>query len=246
MTRYGFPDIAGFYDMLYGTAGVDFQSLTILYYGGASGMVFPGNPPYTVTDFLGVYAKFFGPPSPFTGLTLTQGSAVITGFTSTVGIQPGQLVVNLNSVPKDTLVISTTSTTVTLSNQATANDTTLTIYEAPFIPIIVVKSYVQLALASLMFQRYQAAWMICMAYFVAHYCTLFMRSESGTPNATAAQVAASGLTKGIIIHRAAGDVSASSKIVEGYEQWGAWGETQYGELFMTIARATNCGPVWVP
>jgi hypothetical protein len=72
-----------------------------------------------------------------------------------------------------------------------------------------------------------------------------MRSESGSPNITASQVAASGLTKGIIVQRSAGDVSAGSKIVEGYEQWGAWGETQYGELFMTTARATNAGPIWV-
>jgi len=250
MSSYGFPDICGFYDMLYGTAGVDFQSLTCSYFGIASGMVFSGNPPYTLTDFLGVYAKFFGPPSNFNTLGITPASAAVTGFTvvNIQGIAKGQLIVNTNAFPKDTLVVSVSGTTVTMSNPAIAGttETTLTIYEMPFMPIIVMMSYLQLALACIIQNRYKQSWFMAVAYFVAHYCTLFLRTESGTPNLTAAQVAASGLTKGIIVHRAAGDVSADSEIVEGYEQWGAWGETQYGEMLMTIARAIACGPIWVP
>jgi len=73
---------------------------------------------------------------------------------------------------------------------------------------------------------------------------LFMRTESG-PNLTAGEVAASGLTKGILISRHAGDVGAQSQLISSYEQWGAWTETQYGEQFITLARATNIGPIWV-
>lgn len=250
MSSYGFPDICGFYDMLYGTAGVDLQSLTCWYFGGASGMVFSGNPPYTLTDFLGVYSKFFGPPSNFNTLEITPASPDVTGFTDVniQGVAKGQLVVNTNAFPKDTLVLSVSGTTVTMSNPAIAGtiETSLTIYESPFMPIIVIMSYIELALACIIHARYRKSWFMAINYFIAHYCTLFMRTESGVPNITAAQVASSGLTKGIIVHRAAGDVSAESKIVEGYEEFGAWGETQYGELLMTIARAIACGPVWVP
>ena len=163
------------------------------------------------------------------------------------GIKVGQLVVNLNSIPKDTLVesINTGTGTITLTNVATANDTSLTIYKAPWAPLIVMMTYLQLALACVMQARYKQMWIMQVAYFVAHYITLYLRTEAG-PNITAAQVASSGLTKGIIVHRAAGDVSASSKVIDGWENWGAWGETQYGELFITVAMSTCAGPIWVP
>lgn len=245
---YGFPDIVGFYDMLYGTAGVDLQGLTLLHYGGASGMVFSGNPPYTVTDFLMIYPKFFGPPTKLTGLVITQGSAQITGFTDTniVGLASAQLVVNLNAFPKDTLIVSVAGNTITLSNPALVDDTILTVYETPFLPLVAILTYTMLALASVMYARFVEAWPVAMSLFIAHYCTMYMRSESGDQNITASQVASSGLTKGIIVSRAAGDVSASSQIIDGYDEFGAWRETQYGELFITMARAIAMGPVWVP
>lgn len=248
MGTYGFPDISGFYAMLYGTAGVDFGGLTLMYFGGASGMVFSGNPPFTVTDFFGFYQKFAGPPTTITG-SLTQGSPVVNGVDvdDLDGLQPGQLIVNTN-FPKDTLVLDIGSGSFTCNQPAlnTMADLEFTVYETPFIPIIVVLTYVNLARASVMFSRYRAAWFMMMNLFVAHYSTLFMRTESGTPNQTAMQVAASGLTKGIIVSRAAGDVSAQSKIVEGQEAWGAWTETEYGIQFITIARATCAGPIFVP
>lgn len=247
---YGFPDISGFYDMLYGTAGVDFQTLTCMFYGGASNIQPNGNPPYTVTDFIQIYPKFIGPPTPLTSLGLTAGSPIVTNLTTAQiqGLSVGQLVVNLNSVPYDTLITAVGSNTITLSNPPTQNDTVLTVYETPFMPIIVIKTYVMLALASVMSTRYFQSWPMMMALFVAHYSTLYMRTEEGVPNITAQQVAVSGLTKGIIVSRSAGDVSARSDIsnMASYDEWGAWGETQYGELFITVARATNMGPVWVP
>jgi cytochrome bd-type quinol oxidase subunit 2 len=153
--------------------------------------------------------------------------------------------VNLNSVPKDSVITGVQTNSITISNLATVSDTVLTVYEAPWLPIIAILTYVILALASVMQTRYQEAWSFAMSLFVAHYCTLYLRSESG-PNLTASQVASSGLTKGVIVSRSAGDVSASSQLTLGdYELWGAWQETQYGEQFITIARAINCGPIFV-
>ena len=247
MSTCGFPDIQGFYDMLYGTAGIDCQGLTVWLFAGAAGIVFPGNPAFGVTDFLNMYSKFFGPPSSHTGLTSTLGSATVSGFTSTTiaGLAAGQLIVD-PAFPTDTIIVSvdTVALTVTAGNPAIANGTTLTVYQTPFVPLVVISVYLNLAQASVMFSRYQEAWPLCMALFVAHYLTLFMRTESG-PNLTAGEVAASGLTKGILISRHAGDVGAQSQLISSYEQWGAWTETQYGEQFITLARATNIGPIWV-
>jgi hypothetical protein len=247
MCSFGFPDICGFYDMLYGAAGVDLQAITCLQFGGASGMVFPGNPPFTVTDFIGVYSKFVGPNTNLSGITITAGSNVITGLTAAqvASLATGQLVVS-SLIPPDSVITALGSFSITVTNPATGNGSSLTVYTGPFIPIVVLLNYVYLANASVKQGRYCEAWFMQMCYFVAHYATLFMRSESGTPNITATQVASSGLTKGIIISRQAGDVSARSQLIQGYEEWGAWGETQYGELFITIARATAMGPIWVP
>ena len=245
---YGFPDISGFYDMLYGTAGVDFGGLTVLYFGGASGIVFSGNPPFTINDFLSIYSKFFGPPTNYDALTIQAGSNIILGFDATtiMGLKVGQLVVSSSVIPDNTLITAVDSDSITISNDALLNSSQMTAYMTPFVPLIVIMTYITLAKASVMFSRYGAAWFMMMCYFVAHYLTLFMRTESGIPNVTASQVASSGLTKGIIVSRAAGDVSATSKVITGYEEWGAWAETQYGELFITIARSTNCGAIWVP
>lgn len=248
MGTRGFPDISGFYDMLYGTAGVDFGAITLMHFGGASGMVFSGNPPYTVTDFLSIYSKFGGPQTIITG-DFTQGSNVINNVSAPnlAGLAKGQLFVNDN-FPKDSLIIDKGSTSFTVTQPAlsTLVAQASIVYEAPFVPMIVLVTYITLARASVMCARYREAWFMAISLFIAHYCTMFMRTESGVPNLTASQVASSGLTKGIIISRAAGDVSATSKLVEGYEGWGAWQETEYGVQFITLARATNCGPIYVP
>lgn len=242
------PDIVGFYDMLYGTAGVDLQALTVFQFGNASGIVFPGNPPYYVTYFLNIYPKFFGQASSFTSLVLTANSNAVTGFTGVniQGIAPGQLVVNSNSVPLDTVVtgVNPTTGTVMLSNPVSQNDTSLTIYEAPFVPLVVMLMYVFLARISVSQQRYFGMWPQMMALFIAHYCTMYLRSESG-PNNTAAQVASSGLERGLIAAKSAGGVSAGIRFVDGYEAWGAFQETTYGVQFITIARAVNAGPVYI-
>jgi hypothetical protein len=250
MGSYGFPPIQSFFDMLYGAEGVDTGGLTLLYFGGASGLVFTGNPPFTITDFLGVYPKFFGAPTNYTGLSLTADSTTVGGFTPTtiVGLSVGQLVVNLNSLTSDTIItaVDINLLTVTLSWPAAQNDSVLTVYQAPFVPLVVVLSYVNLALASVMYQRFFEAWFMAVCYYIAHFLTMYMRSESGQQSFTAIQAASSGLTKGIAISRAAGDVSASFKVLEGFDEWGAWRETQYGELFITLARSVACGPIYVP
>lgn len=248
MGTYGFPDIVGFYAMLYGTAGVDFGGLTLMYFGGASGMVFSGNPPFTVTDFFSFYSKYAGPVTEVTG-TLVQGSAVVNGVSPTdiAKLKQSALLINSN-FPKDTLILDIGTTSFTC-NQPSLNTVAtpliINVYANTFVPIIVVLTYVYLAHASVMHARYKAAWYMMMNLFIAHYCTMFMRTEAG-PNLTASQVASSGLTKGIIISRAAGDVSARSELVKGQENWGAWTETEYGVQFITIARATCAGPIFVP
>jgi hypothetical protein len=240
------PDINGFYAMLYGAGGIDLSALTCWQFGNATGVVFSGNPPYTATDFLGFYPKFFGPPTSVSGLTITQGSAVVSGFASITGLAVGQLVVNPNSIPKDSLILSIDSAhnAVTLTNEATNDGTILTIYEAPPMPLVVLLWYVYLAQANISSRWFVNVWPMAIAYFIAHFCTLWMRSETG-PNTTPSQIVTSGLEKGMLVGKSAGDVSASVQFLEGYDEWGSLRETSYGQQLATLARSINCGPIWV-
>jgi hypothetical protein len=211
-----------------------------------------------------MYPKFFGPPTTASDATLEEGSNVVhnvcglcddsaIGFLvtgpSTISMCNG----NGGSIPADTVIceVDPDAKTITLSQPALKDGkVNLTIYANPPIPLTLLYYFIYLATKSVMRARYFAAWPLMMALFIAHYMTLYLRAENipdGTdPAQYAAMIASGGLTKGILVHRAAGDVSATSQLMQGYEGWGAWGMTQYGELFITIARATCMGPVWVP
>lgn len=236
-----------FYEQMFGQ-GLDLGALTLNYIGGASGAVPNGNPPYTLGDFLSVYPKFFGPPTAFNGSTAYNDpvtGAQITGIESTVGMAIGQLVSGYG-VAVGSLITTVTTNAITLSLPVTQSTTaaSFTVYQAPFIPMIVVQMYINLARASLMYARWFEAWPLAMALYIAHYVTLWMQTESG-PNLTAAQVAVSGLQQGIITSQAAGDVSASTEPVPGFDDWGSMALTQYGVQLAGMAKSVGAGPIWV-
>lgn len=71
--------------------------------GLASGLPPAGsNPPYTISDFLAIYPKFFGPAVASYGL-LTQGDATVPLLGTDESYQPGQLVAG-NGIPAATVI----------------------------------------------------------------------------------------------------------------------------------------------
>jgi len=236
------PDINGFLAMLYGGEGVDLSALTVWQFGRASGVVFSGNPPYTATDFLGFYPKFFGPPTVLTVSNVTIGQPTFD-VTAATGLAVGQLLVS-SAFPKDTVINSIAGNTITASANATAISTSVTVYKAPMMPLVMILWFVYMAGASVMQQRYQEAWPWAMALYIAHFSEMWMRSKSGD-NSTAAKVVASGLERGMLVGKSAGDVSASIQFLDGFDEWGAFRETTYGIQFATMSMNTNAGPVWV-
>jgi hypothetical protein len=69
---------------------------------------------------------------------------------------------------------------VTMNNDALANSTnaTLQVYQSPPIPIGVLYTYLKLANASLVQARWQEQWYVAMGWFIAHYATLYARSDA--------------------------------------------------------------------
>lgn len=311
-----------FWDTIYGVAGVDLGALTVNYIGSASGMVWGGNPCFTLQDFCSIYQKFFGSPTAITGAianapivtqaAITQDSELITlvdptlaaniqvGFTvfsglslipdnttvSAVNTATGVItlsanastngtvylsfadpvksyqianVIGVSTIPMGTLITGAgiagdavvTSIdgngTLTLSAQTTQNVSSgsFNLFLAPVMPIAVIQMFINLALSSVMQARWCELWKMGVALYVAHYSTLWLRSEAG-PNSTAAQIVQSGMQVGLLTSKSAGSVSAGIELVKGFlENWGDYNLTLYGIQFATHANAIGGGPIWV-
>lgn len=213
----------------------------------ASNLVFGSNPPYTVQDFLAMYPKFGGPTiSPAPTGTATEGSDQLTGVSSTTGIAVGNPIRDSAGLfPDGTTVTAISGSTLTLSNEATGNgSTTLTIWNAPLIPFVVLLAYIALASSSLIQPRWLEMWPVAMSLFVAHFATLWLQSD-GQGAANAAQAATQGIAAGIRVAKSVGDVSVNYQPVEGIAEFAAWNLTSYGQQLATFAKGVGMGPLFL-
>ncbi len=158
-------------------AGSEFGVICGDFYN-ATNLVFGQNPPYYLDDFRSIYPKFFGPPTAVSGCATVVGSNVVT-VPSTNGMDFGQFVQS-SALPPGTLVTDLSATTITLNNAATTSSTnaTLLVFEAAPIPTGVIVLYLNLAYASLVSARWQEQWYVAMGWFIAHYCTLYAKSDA--------------------------------------------------------------------
>jgi hypothetical protein len=171
----GTPNFNGYVGLAFGTWG-DGSLFPVL---APIGFVFGTNPPYYLDDFLSVYPKFFGPPTLTSNAGTTANSNVVT-VPSTVGFAPGQFV-QIPGCPPSTLITGIASGQIKVSNPCTvtASNISFTSYQAPPIPLGVIQLYLNLANASLVKPgRWEEQWYVGMAFFIAHYCTLYARSDA--------------------------------------------------------------------
>lgn len=114
------------------------------------------------------------------------------------------------------------------------------------LPAAVLNAYITLASASLSQARWGAAmWPIAMGWFVSHYVTLYLRSDGDAQYTSAGSAAAAGLTRGILVSKSAGGVSAGIQQAGGLESWGSWPLTEYGVQLATNAKIIGGGPMLV-
>jgi len=159
-------------------SGASYEVVCAEFYG-ATNLVFGQNPPYYLDDFKAIYPKFFGLATALSGCATTLGSAVVT-VPSANGLDYGQFVQAFGVFPKGTVIIGFGNGTITLSNAAlvASNNVTLQIYQQSPIPTGVILMYLSLAYASLVQARWQEQWFVAMGWFLAHYCTLYARSDA--------------------------------------------------------------------
>ncbi len=171
------PDFNSWLSVAWGS-GASYETVCGDFYG-ASNFVFGQNPPYYLDDFASVNPKFFGAPTAVSGCGTVSGSNTVT-LANTNGLNYGQFVQAFGVFPPGTVITGFGTGTVILNNAALATNAnaTLQVYESAPIPAGVVLMYLNLALNSLVQARWQEMWWPAMALFIAHYCTLYARSDS--------------------------------------------------------------------
>lgn len=218
-----------------------------------------GNPPYQISDFLAFYPKFG------TGAQgVLSASQVVGGTGYTAGdqlalVQPdatgciiGVLTVNGTGVILTFTVLAAGTGYSVASNLpvtgGTGSGATFTVTSVSpttlVVPTVVMQTYINLATASLSSIKWGEIWHIAMGLYVAHFLTLYLRSEGNagvTPNA----IAKSGLEAGIAVSSSAGDVSKSIQLAPGLEAFAAWGQTTYGTQLATFAKVVGMGPMYI-
>jgi len=194
-----------------------------------------------------MYPKFAGPPllsgTAAPTATLTAGSANLTSVNNITGLAIGQPIAGAG-IPDNTFISAIAGTTVTMSNPATASGTVVPIivWNATTVPVTVLLAFIALASASLMQARWGDAWLVAMGWYVAHFATLYAKSDNN-PNSTAGQIAAQGLAGGIQISKSVGDVQVGYQPIQGIETWAAWNLTVYGQQLASMARTMGMGPM---
>lgn len=243
MGGYGFnqPNFTQILELWWG--GAYESSAWALYASAAANVLVGTNPPWTLSDFLATNAKFFGPAATVTCTFTTDSDTAVAVLPQGVKLTPG-VFITASELPGGTTILNVASdgVTLTLSNAALANgtDSAVSAYLTPWLPILVIQLYINLASSCLQQLRWGQMWYLAMGFFVAHFSTLFIQSDQGA-NLTAAEVATSGLQQGVITSQSAGDVSASTQPVPGIDEWGAFGLTTYGAQLVTFAKIIGSG-----
>lgn len=241
----GWPNYNSFITQSWGSPS--FES-ACSWFGNSSNIVLGTNPPYTASDFLAFYPKFGGITTPVT-VDTTSGSPTISDVQAANFslYQPGQLITG-PGIPAGSLItaVSASPNTITISQNATqdATDVVLQVFSAPFVPMIVINMYIALASASLVQKRWFDMWPLAVGWFVAHFCTLYLRSDGDTYS-SAGRAAAAGLNVGITVSKGAGPVNQGLQLVGGLEDWGMWASTTYGIQFAQMAKVIGGGPMLI-
>jgi hypothetical protein len=227
----------------------------------AANIIFGSNPVYQISDFLAIYPKFGTEVQAL--VTVLPGTAAGSGYivndvlavvqpdasggtVKVIAVDGSGGIVSISILTGGTgySVANGLTTTGGTGSGATVNVTAISSYTS-LIPQPVLQLYINLASASLSQARWLDNWPMGMALFIAHYATLYLRSE-GSVGTTAQQIASSGLAIGLKVSQAAGDVSQTQEyMTTGWESWGSWNLTTYGQQLITIANIVGIGTMYV-
>jgi Protein of unknown function (DUF4054) len=239
------PNLSAILEQWWGGSYANYATQIVIL--NASNLVWGGNPPYGPNEFFLLYPQFGGDPvEGLVGQLIADSADIVLSDVSDLLVNQYISDHPTNAILGATQIAVISGTDVTLTSAATANVTNdnLLVYPSPVIPYPVLLTYINLANACLQYNRWLEAWTVGMGLFIAHYCTLWLQSQ-GAPGSSAGQAAAGGMARGILTSKSAGDVSAGYTPLTGFEDWGAWNLTLFGQQFMTLANIVGFGPMYV-
>lgn len=171
------PNFNGWLQTAWG-AGASFE-VTCGWFYGASNFVYGQNPPYYIDNFKAIYPKFFGLSTAVSGCSTVEGTNVIS-VPSVLGLDFGQFVQAHGVLSLGTVIIGIGANSITVNTDAlvTTSNATLMTYQSSPIPTGVILMYTRLAYDSLVHARWQEEWFVAMGWFIAHYCTLYAKSDA--------------------------------------------------------------------
>lgn len=115
------------------------------------------------------------------------------------------------------------------------------------VPAVMLELFISNANNSILPSRYCDMWRYAAGLYVAHFCTLYLKTYSDG-SASTAQAAAKGQQTGLVKEAAMGDTTISydnTAVTEAMAKWGSWNATQYGQLLVTMARMIGMGGSYV-
>lgn len=119
--------------------------------------------------------------------------------------------------------------------------------DTPVLPADIIQLYIDLADASIKEARWHKSWKIAMGLFIAHWCTLWLRSFPGE-DAGKDAIVQSGQTQGIITTESVDGVSYSmdiSQVMQDLAGYGAWTTTDFGVQLATLSKIYGKGMMLV-
>lgn len=115
------------------------------------------------------------------------------------------------------------------------------------VPTAMLELFISNANSSILPSRYCDMWRYAAGLYVAHFCTLYLKTYSDG-SLSAAQAAAKGQQTGLVREAAMGDTTISydnTAVTEAMGKWGSWNATQYGQQLVTMARMIGMGGSYV-
>lgn len=117
-------------------------------------------------------------------------------------------------------------------------------FTAELAPDTLVETYIAMAAAVVLENRWHALWREGMRLFVAHFLTLYLASSPEGEGR--GPLVEAGRRRGSVTSETAGEVSVSYAAAETSRGWGCFFETAYGRQFATLARALGRPCLYVP
>lgn len=115
------------------------------------------------------------------------------------------------------------------------------------IPEEVFNLFLGMANGAIKYDRYKSSWKLLMGLYIAHFLTLYLRTQSGDTGASTALSGA--LPTGLVSSKSVDGLSLSYDFTWANDQdftgYGTWKQTEYGQQLITLTKPFGHVGMWI-